>query len=324
MREFIIQPCDAGKRLDRWLSRELPALPMGLMQKFIRLKRIKLNGKAAPHDARLNEGDLLQLYLGDEYFEKPKAVDPFLSKIHPHLSIVYEDENLLLADKRSGLTAHPDEHEKVNTLLTHARAYLYQKGEYDSMDPAAFAPVLCNRIDRFTGGIVMIAKTEAAMHVLNQKIRSREIEKRYLCIVHGRVDPPEGLLDSYIFKPKAQKRVTVLDREAPGAQRAQTRYRTLAAKGGLSLLECELLTGRTHQIRAQFAHIGHPLLGDGQYGDPRRDERYHRHFQALYAYRLDFRFTGDAGVLEPLNNRSWQVKDVPFVHEYVPDFNWKA
>lgn len=324
MREFTIQPCDAGKRLDRWLSRELPALPMGLMQKFIRLKRIKLNGKAAPHDARLQEGDLLQLYLGDEYFEKPKAVDPFLSKIHPHLSIVYEDENLLLADKRPGLTAHPDEHEKVNTLLTHARAYLYQKGGYDSMDPAAFAPVLCNRIDRFTGGIVMIAKSEAAMHVLNQKIRSREIEKRYLCIVHGRVDPPEGLLDSYILKPKAQKHVAVLDREAPGAQRAQTRYRTLAAKGGLSLLECELLTGRTHQIRAQFAHIGHPLLGDGQYGDPRRDERYHRHFQALYAYRLDFRFTGDAGVLEPLNGRNWQVADVPFVHEYFPDFNWKA
>ena len=270
--------------------------------------RAKVNG----------EREILELEI------KPKAVDPFLSKIHPHLSIVYEDENLLLADKRPGLTAHPDEHEKVNTLLTHARAYLYQKGEYDSMDPAAFAPVLCNRIDRFTGGIVMIAKSEVSMHVLNQKIRSREIEKRYLCIVHGRVDPPEGLLDSYILKPKAQKRVTVLDREAPGAQRAQTRYRTLAAKGGLSLLECELLTGRTHQIRAQFAHIGHPLLGDGQYGDPRRDERYHRHFQALYAYRLDFRFTTDAGVLEPLNGRSWQVADVPFVHEYFPDFNWKA
>ena len=321
MREFIIQPGDAGKRLDRWLSRKLPTVPMGQMQKYIRLKRIKLNGKAAPRDARLSEGDLLQLYLNDECFAKPRPVDPFLSKLRPGLAIVYEDENLLLADKRPGLTAHPDEHEKVNTLLTHARAYLYQKGEYDSTDQGAFAPVLCNRIDRFTGGIVMLAKTEAAMHALNAKIRSREIEKRYLCIVHGRVTPPEGMLDSYLLKPKAQKRVTVLDRDAPGAQRAQTRYRTLASKNGLTLLECELLTGRTHQIRAQFAHIGHPLLGDSQYGDPRRDARYHRSFQALYAYRLDFRFTADAGVLTPLNNRTWQVQNVPFVREYFPDFD---
>lgn len=316
MREFTVSQQYAGKRLDRWLSSELPALPMGLMQKFLRLKRIKVNGKAAQRDTRLNANDVLQLYINDEFFEKPKAVDPFLSKLRPKLDIVYEDENLLLVDKRPGLTAHPDEHEKVHTLITYAQAYLYQKGEWDSMDKTQFAPALCNRIDRFTGGIVIIAKTEAAMRVLNQKIRDREIEKRYLCIVHGRVQPPVGTLDGYIVK--SAKRVSVVKRPERGAQRAITRYQTLDSRRGLSLIECELLTGRTHQIRAQFAAAGHPLLGDSQYGDARQNERYHRTYQALYSYRLTFRFKTDAGVLNELNGKSWQVADVPFVREYFP------
>ena len=246
-------------------------------------------------------------------------MDPFLSKLHPRLNILYEDENLLLVDKRPGLMCHPDAHEKVNTLITHAQAYLYQKGEWDSMDPTQFAPVLCNRIDRFTGGIVIIAKTEAAMHVLNQKIRDREIEKKYLCIIHGRMHPAAGLMDSYISKADSKKRVTVLDRPAPGAQRAQTRYQTLLSRHGLSLMECELLTGRTHQIRAQFAAKGHPLLGDNQYGNAQKNEPYHRSFQALYACQIVFRFTSDAGVLNDLNGRSWKVTRVPFVEEFFSD-----
>ena len=320
MREFTIDRRNAGRRLDRWLSAELPALPMGLMQKFIRLKRIKVNGKGAQRDTRLNEGDLLQLYINDEFFDKPKIVDPFLSKLHPKLTILHEDENLLLVDKRPGLMCHPDAHEKVNTLIAQAQAYLYQKGEWDSMDKSAFAPALCNRIDRFTGGIVIIAKTEAAMHVLNQKIRDREIEKRYLCILHGRMNPPSGLLDNYLSNAESSKRVSILSHPAPGAQRAQTRYQTLKSERGLSLMECELLTGRTHQIRAQFAAAGHPLLGDNQYGSARQNERYHRSYQALYAYQLSFRFSTDAGVLNALNGRTWQVREVPFAREFFPDF----
>ncbi len=225
----------------------------------------------------------------------------------------------MLADKRPGMVCHPDANEKVNTLITHAQAYLYQKGEWDSMDKNAFAPALCSRIDRFTGGIVIIAKTEPAMHILNQKIRDHEIEKHYLCILHGTMTPPSGMLTSYIAKDASKKRVTVLDHPAQGAQRAQTRYQTVETRGALSLVECELLTGRTHQIRAQFASKGHPLLGDGQYGDPKRSERYHRSYQALYAYRIVFRFTSDAGVLNDLNGKSWHVKTVPFVQQYFPE-----
>ena len=316
MREYIIEKQDEGKRLDRWLSSELPTVSMGMMQKFLRLKRIKVNGKAAQYNSRLNEGDKVQMYLNDECFTKPKVVDPFLSKIRPKLDILYEDANILLVDKRPGLMCHPDAKEKVNTLITHAQAYIYQKGEWDSKDPSQFAPALCNRIDRFTGGIVIIAKTEEAMHVLNQKIRDREIEKRYLCIVHGRMHPAFGMLDNYISKAESTKRVTVLDKSVPGAQRAQTRYQTLDTRNNLSLMECELLTGRTHQIRAQFAHAKHPLLGDNQYGKAQQNEKYGRSFQALYAYKLVFRFKSDAGVLNDLNGKSWQVKNVPFVKEF--------
>ena len=314
MKEIIVPASADGKRLDRFLAGELPALKMGLRQKFLRLKRIKVNGKAAAGETRLAAGDRLSLYIGDEFFAVPKKIDPFLSKIAPRLNILFENEQILIVDKRAGMVAHPDAGEKVHTLITYAQAYLYKKGEFDSMNPNAFRPALANRIDRFTGGVVLIAKTEAALSVLTEKIRDREIEKRYLCAIHGKINPPKGMFDNYILKNT--RRVTVLDAPAKDAQRAQTRYRTLATTDGLSLMECELLTGRTHQIRAQFAHAHHPLLGDGQYGDSKRDERYHRTYQALYAYQLSFRFQSDAGVLSDLNGKTFRVQDVPFAREY--------
>ena len=182
----------------------------------------------------------------------------------------------------------------------------------------AFTPALCNRIDRNTGGIVIAAKTAEALRILNQKIRDRELDKRYLAVVEGTPRPETGVLKGYLFKDAVKNRVFVTDTPQKGAKTCETRYRTLTKRGGLSLVECELITGRTHQIRAQFAHAGHPLLGDGKYGklDPHADRRY----QALYSYRLTFCFTTDAGVLAPLNGRSFQVADVEFVKTYFPDF----
>lgn len=320
MKEYIISAADANKRLDKWLLRQLPAASAGLIQKAIRLKRVKLNGKGAQRDTRLSEGDVLQLYLPDDCFAQPRREDPFLRDFRVRLNIVHEDENLLLIDKQPGIMVHPDAHEKVQTLLTHVRAYLYQKGEYDSKDPAAFTPAPCNRIDRFTGGIVIFAKNSEALHIADRKIRDREIDKRYLCVALGEMRKTSRMLDSYILKSPEQKKVQVLHQPVPGAQRAQTHIEVLAAGNGLSLVHCELLTGRTHQIRAQMADIGHPLLGDGQYGDRRRNQRYGREFQALYAYQLTFRFRTDAGILSPLDGRTFQVKSVPFLRDYFPDF----
>ncbi len=318
MRRIDVAPIDAGKRLDKWLLKTLPALSMGMMQKYVRLGRVKINGKKAKPDAHIEAGDAVELYIGDEFFEPVKRRDALLDGFSWRLNVVHEDEQILIVDKPVGMIVHPDDDEKINTLVTHARAYLYQKGEYDSQNEGAFAPVPCNRIDRFTGGLVIIAKTREAMNVINLAIRDREIEKGYLAIVHGAPRPAEGLIDNWILKTPGKRKVRVLRREAPGAQRAQTRYRVLESRGGLSLVDCDLLTGRTHQIRAQFADLGHPLLGDGQYGDPREAGRLGLGQQALYAYRLGFRFEKDAGVLSGLSGASFEVQDVPFVEVFFP------
>ena len=316
MKEFTIGKNDAGQRLDRWLAKTLPLLPAPLAQKYIRLKRVKVNGKGSKRDVRLKEGDLLQLYINDEFFDTPTPENAFLSVFKPQLDLVYEDENLLLVNKRPGLVVHPDENERVNTLITHIQAYLYQKKEWSPYWENSFAPALCNRIDRNTGGIVIAAKNAETLRILNQKIKDRELSKYYLAIIHGKMNPPQGRLEGFILKDEAKKQVKVFDRPVPGGKTAATDYRTLKTKGGLSLVECDLLTGRTHQIRAQFAAAGHPLLGDGKYGRERDNKQYGRSFQALYSYKLVFEFTTDGGILEYLNGKSFQVEHVDFVDEY--------
>ena len=320
MREFTIAPNDAGQRLDRWLSKTLPLLPAALAQKYIRLGRVKVNGKKSKRDVRLVRGDLLQLYINDEFFDRPTPENAFLSVYKPQLSILYEDENLLLVDKRPGMVVHPDEQERVNTLLTHIHAYLYQKKEWSPYQEGSFAPALCNRIDRNTGGIVIAAKNAEALRIMNQKIRDREVEKSYLCIILGTMDPPQGKLAGFLLKDEVKKQVSVHKRPIEGGRTAVTLYRTLAKAKGLSLMECRLVTGRTHQIRAQFAAAGHPLLGDGKYGRERENrQRGRTSGQALYAYKLSFPFPTAAGILEPLRGREWVVPAVDFVAEYFPE-----
>ncbi|HIT57583.1 MAG TPA: RluA family pseudouridine synthase [Candidatus Galloscillospira stercoripullorum] len=316
MREFTVTKNDAGQRLDRWLGKALPLLPAPLAQKYIRLKRVKVNGKGSQRDYRLQSGDLLQLYINDEFFDTPTEENAFLSIFKPHLNIVYEDENLLLLDKRPGMVVHPDETERVNTLLTHLQAYLYQKKEWSPYRENSFAPALCNRIDRNTGGIVIAAKNAEALRIMNQKIRDREMEKSYLAIVLGRMNPPEGKLENFLLKDEAKKQVKVFRSPVPGGRTAVTLYKTLRCQDGLSLVECRLLTGRTHQIRAQFADAGCPLLGDGKYGRERDNRRYGRSGQALYSYKLRFSFSTDAGLLEYLRDREFTVEQVDFVEEY--------
>ena len=318
MKEFVIGANDAGQRLDRFLAKTVPLLPASLAQKYIRIKRIKCNGARAERDTRLQTGDVLQLYINDEFFDKPREDNAYLTVAVPKLNIVYEDENILLVDKRPGLAVHPhDGAEYGRTLIDHIQAYLYQKREWSPRAENAFTPALCNRIDRNTGGIVIAAKTAEALRVMNQKIKDREIDKRYLAIVEGTPKPPRGSLKGYLFKDAKKNRVFVTDTPQAGAKSCQTNYITLTSKGGLSLVECELITGRTHQIRAQFAHAGHPLLGDGKYG--KLDKRFDRSYQALYSYKLTFCFTTEAGSLENLNGKSFRVKDVDFVKEYFPD-----
>ena len=318
MREITIGKNDAGQRLDRFLGKAMPLLPPALLQKYIRIKRVKRNGQRCQRDQRLQAGDVLQLYINDEFFDKPREDNLFLTLFQPKLTVLYEDENILLADKRPGMVVHADETEKVNTLINHIQAYLYQKREWNPKWENAFAPALCNRIDRNTGGIVIAAKNAEALRVLTAKIRDREITKKYLCAVVGTMSPAAGKLECFLLKDEDKKQVEVYHRPVPGGKSAVTLYRTLAASGELSLVEAELLTGRTHQIRASFADAGHPLLGDGKYGRGDVNRRYGEKRQALYSYYLRFDFPTGAGPLEYLRGRSFQVERVPFAEQYFP------
>ena len=317
MKAFTIGKNDAGQRLDRFIAKSVPLLPASLSQKYIRLKRIKVNGGRAQRDTRLQTGDLVEMYINDEFFDTPKAENAYLTVSAPKLNIVYEDENILLCDKRPGLAVHPhDGAEYGRTLIDHIQAYLYAKGEWKPRLEHSFAPALCNRIDRNTGGIVIAAKNAEALRIMNEKIKAREMDKRYLAVIHGTMRPEQGALKGYLFKDAVKNRVYVTKEPQKGAKSCETRYRTLAKSGDLSLVECELITGRTHQIRAQFAAAGHPLLGDGKYG--RAEKQYDRKYQALYAYRLKFDFQTDGGRLDYLNGREFRARQVDFVTEYFP------
>ena len=316
MKEITVGKNDAGQRLDRFVSKAVPLLPESLLQKYIRLKRIKLNGKGSKRDVRLSEGDRISLYINDEFFEKPREENSYLKVGKPRVTIVYEDENILLADKKPGVLCHSAGQWDYNTLIANIQAYLSQKGEWNPREENSFAPALCNRIDRNTGGIVIAAKNAESLRIINEKIKLREIEKYYLCAVHGRPNPPSGTLENFLFKDAVKNRVYIKSKSEPGAKTAVTEYRTLRSKGPLSLVECHLLTGRTHQIRAQMSYAGWPLLGDGKYGSERFNKQYDESGQALYSYKLLFSFPTDAGMLNYLRGKEFSVTSVDFVEKY--------
>jgi len=316
MKELLVGKNDAGQRLDRFIAKSLPLLPSALLQKYIRLKRFRVNGVHVKGDARLKEGDVLQVYINDEFFEKPREDNMFLTLFKPQLNIVYEDENIMLLDKRPGLVVHADETEKVNTLINHIQAYLYQKKEWNPKWENAFTPALCNRIDRNTGGMVIAAKNAETLRIINDKIRDREIDKRYLCITVGCPKEKKGRIECFLLKDEQKKEVKVYHKPVPGGKTAITDYKVLESRGELSLIEVALETGRTHQIRASFADLGCPLLGDGKYGKGDFNKRYGETRQALYSYKLTFDFPTDAGILNYLKGKTFRVEEVPFQNKY--------
>lgn len=314
VKEFVVNQNDAGQRLDKFLSKAVKLLPKNLMYKYLRLKRIKVNGKRSEISYRLQEGDRVSLYINDEFFGSDK---PLFLSAKPDVKVVYEDENILLADKPQGLIVHEDEGEDVDTLINRVQHYLYEKGEYRPEEELSFAPALCNRIDRNTGGIVIVAKNAAALRTLNDKIKARELKKLYLCLVKGVPKSKEAMLTSYHRKNEKENLAEVFEKPRRDTKTMITKYRVLESNGRYSLVEVELLTGRFHQIRAQMAAIGCPLVGDGKYGSNANEKKRGFSYQALYSYKLQFAFQ-DECMLSYLNGKTFQVDRVWFAENGIP------
>ena len=324
MKEFIITKNDAGQRLDRFVAKVVPLLPSSLAQKYIRIKRIKVNGKGSKRDRKLMADDIVQMYVNDEFFDIPNEKNAYLKISDPALDIVYEDENIILINKPVGTLCHSDSGFDYASIISRVQAYLQQNGEWRPRDENSFTPSLCNRIDRNTSGIVIAAKNAETLRIINEKLRQQEIDRYYIAVVHGIPVPPSAKLEGYIFKDAVKNRVYVTKNSQPGAKTAIMEYRTLKStdsdtpqKNKLTLLECRLITGRTHQIRAQLADIGHPILGDGKYGNGRLDKLYSETKQALCSYKLIFNFNTDAGILNYLNKKTFELSDFQFGEKYL-------
>lgn len=307
MIEILVEQDQQHQRLDRFLKKYLPKASLSHIYKMIR-KDIKVNGKRKKPEYVLVLGDVLQLYVDqdviDSFGEEKKA-----PKSKRQFSVVYEDENLLVVNKPRGLLTHGDQFEKKNTLVNQVIDYLVTKGDYVFSRNNTFIPAPVNRLDRNTSGIVLFGKNNVALQLLNQIIKEKKcIRKFYLTIGEGLLEESVSL-KSRMVKDERRNRISVKDEDSEGKY-METILRPLERKNGFSLIEAELITGRTHQIRAHMASQNLNMIGDGKYGDPKCNEQMKTRFgltsQFLHAYKVEFNQCP-----EPLDYLEGKVLEAP-------------
>ena len=313
MRELVVKKNDANQRLDKFLLKKFKTMPKKMAYMYIRKKCVKVNGKKATPEVMLKENDLLTFYIKDEFFDNIQEENYEFLKAPKNLKIIYEDENIILLDKKPGVIVHQDKSYHFDCLLLRLQHYLYDNGEYNPKEENCFAPALVNRIDRNTGGIVIGAKNAESLRILNQKMKDRELHKFYLCLLINKPKKDNAILSDYLIKNEKTNKVTVLRNEKQGAKKILTKYSVLEINNNLTLCEVELLTGRTHQIRAHMSSIGCPILGDNKYGNKKLNQKYSLSKQCLYSYKLAFDFTTDSGILSYLDKKHFSTNDIWFM-----------
>lgn len=290
MRDFLINENDADQRLDKYIQKTCKKMPKSLMYRLIRQKKIKVNRKRSEPNAILQKGDQVQMFISDEFFSDEKMDLSRISKLN---GIIYEDEHFLILDKKTGIIVHSNEKFQEDTLIDQVLKYLIDTHQYDPYKENSFTPAFANRLDQNTGGLIIACKNAKSLRLMNEMIRSHQVEKHYLCIIEGKIK--DGLYKHYYIKDEEKNEALIFDEPRKNSVEVSLGLQTLHQGKEYALLDVHLISGKSHQIRAQLAHLHHPLIGDVKY----HGKKIMKH-QALYAYKLSFH-TKEAG-FEYLNS----------------------
>lgn len=281
---------EAGQRLDKFLRKLLKDVPLSAIFKALRKGDIRVNGKKQKEKYTLEINDVIEIrYIQSQKMKEKK--ENFVKVDPSGLKIVYEDSNMLVVEKWPGVLVHPDSNKKTPTLTDYVLSYLNEKGDYLPEKEITFTPALCNRLDRNTSGLVVFGKNFESLRQLNEIIREGKVKKYYNALIKGRIK--DGLYTGYILKNEEANISRIYDKKVKDSKEISMEVKTIQSDGAFSLIEIDLITGRSHQIRAHLAHIGNPIIGDNKYGDRKLNSyflnKYGLDYQFLYAYKLNFK-----------------------------------
>lgn len=308
MKEIIIDENDNEQRLDRFLRKYLSEAPRSFIYRMIRKKNIEVNNKRAKPETIIYEGDTIQLFLSDKTINKFKAI-PVEVKSNITPNVIYEDDNIILMNKPVGLLSHGTGDEFEENVVDSMISYLIEKGEFVPRIEKTFTPSICNRLDRNTSGIIMGAKNYKTLKSINEAIREADIKRYYKTIVKGNLID-EIKAEAYLIKDREENKVEIFEDDQEGSKKIITNIKPLKNKKGYSMLEIELITGRTHQIRGHLASLGYPVIGDRKYGNRQTNfefnDKYKLDNQFLHGYKIEF--NGLVEDLEYLNGKTFKSK----------------